>query len=156
MPLIDMPLAELRLYKGINPRPADHDAYWDRGLAALGGVDPHVELVPHAMNAPFAECFDLYFTGVGGARVHAKYLRPKQARGRHPAALLFHGYYGNSGDWSDKLKWPALGFSVAALDVRGQGGPPRTRAASREQRCAATSSAAWTVARRASLSPDLP
>ncbi len=28
--------------------------------------------------APFAECFDLYFTGVGGARVHAKLLRPKQ------------------------------------------------------------------------------
>ena len=83
---------------------------------------PTSRLVPHTMNAPFAECFDLYFTGVGGARVHAKYLRPKQARGRHPAALLFHGYYGNSGDWSDKLKWPALGFSVAALDVRGQGG----------------------------------
>jgi len=122
MPLIDMPLEELRLYTGRNARPADHDAYWTRALAELRGVDPKVELVPHEVSAPYAECFDLSFTGVRGARLHAKYLRPRQARGRHPAVLLFHGYSGNSGDWSDKLKWPALGFSVAALDVRGQGG----------------------------------
>ncbi len=36
--------------------------------------------------------------------------------------LLFHGYSGNSGDWSDKLHYVAQGFSVAALDCRGQGG----------------------------------
>jgi cephalosporin-C deacetylase len=122
MPLIDMPLEELRLYTGRNARPADHDSYWTRAIAEMRGVDPKVELVPHSLPAPYAECFDLSFTGVRGARVHAKYLRPRQARGRHPAVLLFHGYSGNSGDWSDKLKWPALGFSVAALDVRGQGG----------------------------------
>jgi cephalosporin-C deacetylase len=122
MPLIDMPLSELKLYKGINPRPADHDAYWDRALVEMRGVDPRVELVPHAMNAPFAECFDLYFTGVRGARVHAKLLRPVKARGKHAAVLLFHGYSMSSGDWSDKLKWVARGFTVAALDARGQGG----------------------------------
>jgi cephalosporin-C deacetylase len=122
MPLIDMPLEELRLYTGRNPRPSDHDAYWDKAIQEMRGVRPEVELVAHAVNASFAECFDLYFTGVRGARIHAKYLRPRQSRGRHPAVLLFHGYSGNSGDWSDKLKWPALGFSVAALDVRGQGG----------------------------------
>jgi cephalosporin-C deacetylase len=122
MPLIDMPLAELMLYTGRNPRPSDHDAYWEKALAEMRGVHPEVELVPHAINAPFAECFDLYFTAARGARIHAKYLRPKQSRGRHPAVLLFHGYSGSSGDWSDKLKWPALGFSVAALDARGQGG----------------------------------
>ena len=36
--------------------------------------------------------------------------------------LLFHGYSGNSGDWMDKLSWVGQGYSVAALDVRGQGG----------------------------------
>ena len=122
-----MPLAELRLYAGRNPRPTDHEAYWDRGLAEMRRLDPRVTLVPHPLAAPFAECFDLYFTGVRGARVHAKYLRPRRAEGRaaparHPVVLLFHGYSGNSGGWSDKLKWPAMGFSVAALDVRGQGG----------------------------------
>ena len=29
-------------------------------------------------------------------------------------------YSGNSGDWSDKLAYAASGFSVAALDCRGQ------------------------------------
>jgi cephalosporin-C deacetylase len=71
---------------------------------------------------PFAECFDLYFTGVGGSRVYAKYIRPKNATKPHPAVLQFHGYSGNSGDWSDKLNYVAMGFSVAAMDCRGQGG----------------------------------
>ena len=122
MPLIDLPLEQLKTYAGRNPRPADHDAYWDRALAEMRAVDPMVELVPHTINAPYAECFDMYFTGVRGARVHAKYVRPARARGRHPAVLQFHGYTGHSGDWNEKLKWAALGFSVAALDCRGQGG----------------------------------
>jgi len=48
------------------------EEYWDAALAEMRAVDPAVELVPHALNAPFAECFHLYFTGVGGGRVHAK------------------------------------------------------------------------------------
>ena len=39
-----------------------------------------------------------------------------------PAVLMFHGYSGSSGDWSDKLGYVALGYTVAALDRRGQGG----------------------------------
>jgi cephalosporin-C deacetylase len=35
---------------------------------------------------------------------------------------MFHGYSGNSGDWADKLSYVSQGFSVAALDCRGQGG----------------------------------
>jgi cephalosporin-C deacetylase len=36
--------------------------------------------------------------------------------------LLFHGYTGDSGDWFDKLGYVAAGFTVAALDCRGQSG----------------------------------
>ncbi len=122
MPLIDMPLPELREYSGRNPRPADFDAFWESGLAEMRATDPAVELVPHSLNAPFAECFNLYFTGVGGARVHAKYLRPRHSNEPHPAVLHFHGYSGSSGDWADKLHWVARGFSVVAMDCRGQGG----------------------------------
>ena len=122
MPLVDMPLDRLKTYEGRNPRPADFDTYWERGLAEMEATNPNVERVPHDLNAPFAECFDLYFTGVGGARIHAKYLRPKETDTPHPAVLLFHGYSGSSGDWADKLNYVARGFSVAALDCRGQGG----------------------------------
>lgn len=121
MPLIDMPLEQLKQYKGSSPRPADFDAYWQRALEELDALDPQVELVPAAFQAPGALCFDLFFTGVGGSRIHAKYVRPARD-GVYPAALLFHGYSGNCGSWSDKLRYPCAGFACAALDVRGQAG----------------------------------
>jgi cephalosporin-C deacetylase len=122
MPIVDMPLHELQSYSGRNPKPKDIDAYWDRALQEMESVDPAVELTPHPMKSAIAECFDLYFTGVGGARVHAKYLRPKNGATPHPAVLMFHGYSGDSGDWQDKLTYVSQGYSVAALDCRGQGG----------------------------------
>ena len=123
MPVFEMPLEQLREYRGRNPRPDDFEDYWDAAIAEMKATKAEVELVPsEEIKAPFAECFDLYFTGVGGARVHAKYLRPKSGPTPHPAAVIFHGYSGSSGDWSDKLGYVGLGFSVAALDCRGQGG----------------------------------
>jgi cephalosporin-C deacetylase len=35
---------------------------------------------------------------------------------------MFHGYSGSAGDWSHKLGYVAAGFTVAAMDCRGQGG----------------------------------
>jgi len=122
MPVFEMPLEEMKSYEGRNPRAADFDEYWDKGLEEMRSLDAQVELIPHDLRADFAECFELYFTGVGGARVHAKYLRPKGAAEPHPAVVVFHGYSGNSGDWTDRLNYVAQGFSVAALDCRGQGG----------------------------------
>ncbi len=122
MPIFDLSLPKLHEYAGRNPRPDDFDAYWDRALAEMRATDPQVELVPHTLATPFADLFHLWFTGVGGARIHAKYIRPKHAPEPHPAVLLFHGYSGSSGDWVDKLHWAARGYSVAALDCRGQGG----------------------------------
>lgn len=122
MPIFEMPLNELKSYKGINPCPKDFDKYWSRGLSEMRATDPCVELVPAEVKTTAADCYDLYFTGVKGARIHAKYLRPKNEQKLHPAVLIFHGYSINSGDWSDKLIYTSLGFSVAALDCRGQGG----------------------------------
>jgi cephalosporin-C deacetylase len=123
MPLIDKPLSELETYAGINPRPADFDAYWEAALAEISGIDPAPEMRPASdIHPASAETFDLWFTGVGGARIYAKYLRPKNPPSCHPAILEFHGYTGQSGDWSDKLRFVAAGASVAAMDCRGQAG----------------------------------
>ncbi len=124
MPLLfDMPLKQLPAYQGTNPRPADHDEYWERALAEMRAQEPQVELIPADFQTDFADCFHLWFTGVRGARVHAKLLRPKAPASPGPAVLMFHGYSGNSGPWLDKLGYVAQGFTVAALDCRGQGGP---------------------------------
>ena len=117
-----MSMDQLLKYEGRNPRPADFDAYWEAGLAEMNATDPKPELIANPLKSSIADCFNLYFTGVGGARIHAKYLRPKQSKGKRPAVLQFHGYTGNSGDWQEKLAYVSQGFSVAALDCRGQGG----------------------------------
>src|SRR5579862_83897 len=116
MPIFDFPLAQLRTYGGRNPCPPDFDSFWDAGLAEMRSMDPDIKLVSSQVSSRVAECFDLYFTGVGGSRIHAKYLRPRARSGPHPAILLFHGYTGNSGDWFDKLAWVSQGYVVAALD----------------------------------------
>ena len=124
MPLIDKPLPELLAYRGRNPRPADFDAYWAAALRELDATPPQAELQPNLLlSTRNIRCFDLWFTGVGGARVYAKYLRPKaDPTDRRPAVLQFHGYNGQGGDWLDKFGWPAEGFCHAAMDCRGQGG----------------------------------
>ncbi len=123
MPLnFDLSLEELYDYEGRNPCPADFDSYWDAGLAEMRSQDAQVELVPADFQTTFADCFHLYYTGVGGARVHAKLLQPKQPSSGSPAVLFFHGYSGNSGGWVEKLGYVAAGLTVAAMDCRGQGG----------------------------------
>jgi cephalosporin-C deacetylase len=120
--LIDLPIPELHKFQGRNPRPADHGAYWERALGELEALDLKPELVPAGFHSPFADCFDLWFRGVGDARIHAKYARPKAIEGKIPALLKFHGYSANAGDWFHLLPYAAAGMAIAAMDVRGQGG----------------------------------
>lgn len=121
MPILDMSLEKLLVYQGVNECPADLDAYWDEGIAEMEALGTDCELIP-AMSLPGAECYDLYFTGVGGARVHAIFMRPAKIEKPVPAVLEFHGYTGDCGSFRSKLGWVAAGMCCAALDCRGQGG----------------------------------
>ena len=125
MPLIDMPLDELKKYMGRSPRPDDIDEFWDRSLEEMKSIDADVSIEPAEFSSPVAECYDMYFTGIGGSRIYAKLLTPKEPKGKSPAVVEFHGYKGNSGDWTDKLPYVAMGYTVASMDCRGQGGRSR-------------------------------
>ncbi len=118
----DWPLETLKTYRGTNPRPTDFDEYWTNALAEMHGLDGYVVIEAADFQTPIARCEHLWFTGVGGARIHAKLLRPRQQTTPGPAVLLFHGYTMDSGNWFEKLGWVAAGFTVAALDCRGQAG----------------------------------
>ena len=122
MPLVDMPLEELKKYQGITPCPDDFDQYWQKACDEMHAIDAQVELIPADFQVPNAECFDLYFTGMDNSRIHAKYVRPKNVQTPHPAVVEFHGYYGNAGSWNTKLNYVSQGFSIATMDVRGQAG----------------------------------
>lgn len=121
MPVVDMNLEELKKYQGRNPCPRDFDSYWETAVLEMRKADPQISLEKAEFQVRGAECFHLYFTSTKGARIHAKYIRPEN-KTNCPAVLLFHGYTGNSGDWSDKLSLVSQGFAVAALDCRGQAG----------------------------------
>lgn len=116
-------LDKIETHVGQNPRPADHAAYWEAALVEMHAINPQVEIVPADFQPPFARCSHMTFTGVGGERVYAKLLQPiKKPAKPGPAVLFFHGYTGSSGDWLKKLPYVAAGYTVAALDCRGQGG----------------------------------
>ncbi len=122
MALFEMPLEKLKTYQGRNPKPADFEEYWERAIAEMKATDPKIEIIPSDFKSPVADCFDLYYTGVHGARIYAKFLKPKKIKGKCPAILNFHGYHGRCGDWGSYLGYAASGFVVAAMDCRGQGG----------------------------------
>lgn len=122
MPIFDLPLAELKVYTGRNEKPQDFDAYWDRGIQEMEALGTGYELKPAPFQVPGAECFELYFTGLGGARIYSRLVRPRHIQGKLPAVLQFHGYSGNGGSYAGLLRWAAAGFLAVAMDCRGQGG----------------------------------
>ena len=122
MPMIDMPLEQLKEYRGRNPRPADFDEFWDRSLAELNAIDPCAEFTPYAFGSNSADCFELRFKSTKGATIYAKFARPKNIEGKIPAVLHFHGLSGASTPWRDLLMFTSQGFCAASMDCRGQGG----------------------------------
>lgn len=122
MPMLDMPVEKLEKYMGSSPKPDDFDEFWDKSLEEMRAVEPNVSITEADFKCNGAKCYDMYFTGVHGARVYAKFLRPEKIEGKIPAVLLFHGYNGDSGKWMDKLGYVLQGYAVFALDCRGQNG----------------------------------
>jgi len=117
---VDMPVADLKTYMGKSPFPPDFNAYWKRGLNELDNQSLDYELEQAEFQTDFADCYHLYFSGVGGARIHCKFIKPKKSTGQ--GMVIFHGYSVDSGDWLDKVAYAAQGITVLAMDCRGQGG----------------------------------
>lgn len=122
MAVFDLDLEQLRQYQGVNPRPADFDAYWKKALDEVGELGVSCELEPEDFPAPGVLCYHLCFTGIGGARIHGKLLRPEKIEGRIPGVCVFHGYHHFCGSWFERLPFVYSGMAVLALDTRGQGG----------------------------------
>ncbi|QFK72014.1 acetylxylan esterase [Pradoshia sp. D12] len=109
-------------YLGSGIKPANFDEFWDKQLEELERLPLDYELERVEIPSRVADFYNLYFIGVEGARVRCQYVCPKQVNGKIPGMLMFHGYHGDSGDFGDKVSWAAEGFSVLAMDCRGQGG----------------------------------
>ena len=117
-----MSIEELLKYNGVNPRPKDHDEYWEKALTEMKFVDPRVSFEKVDFESPIVTCYDMHFTGVNGATIYAKHVRPKNVSGKIPAVIMFHGYGAYCEDWYSKIPYAASGVAVFAMDTRGQGG----------------------------------
>ncbi len=122
MPIIDMPLEKLRTFQGVNPCPKDIDAFWDRSIAEMEALGTGYELQKAKFQVPGVLCYDLYFTGMKGARIHCKFVRPEKVEKPMPAICHFHGYSGRSPEFFSLLSYVQAGFIVLAMDCRGQAG----------------------------------
>ena len=116
---------ERAAYRGATPKPKDFEAFWQARMAEADGTALDYTLSPGDMPAyPGCEYLDLWFTGMRGARLYAKYVRPRRA-GPLPLVLQFHGYPGASRSWLEQSSFAGMGFALLALDCPGQGGRGR-------------------------------
>ena len=113
-------------YKGISPFPDDFDNFWNEEINKADEFfekELKYEMIKKDFGIPFAECYDLYFNGTGGARIYSKLIIPKGTKDKKiPFILKFHGYQGQSSDWSRNIGIVASGIGLVMMDVRGQAG----------------------------------
>lgn len=115
-----MSLQEMRDYKGRLDVPDDFDRFWEKQLSSVSGL-PKFERQEKDFSTDFARCSELYFEGTKKSSVYAKCIFPKKT-GKVPVIFCFHGYQGQSPDWSECFKYTAAGFGIICMDVRGQAG----------------------------------
>lgn len=123
MPWFDLPLEQLNRYRTETAEPPDLDAWWRRTLdeARAAASPPELTRYEAGTYAP-VEVYDAEFSGAGGDRIRAWYLRPPGGGEQAPAVVKFIGYGGGRGLPSEHALLPALGYAVFVMDTRGQGG----------------------------------
>src|SRR5271170_2387479 len=124
MPWYDLPAEELTGYRTGTAEPADLDRWWSLRLdeARAAAREPALTRYEAGTYAP-VEVYDTEFSGAGGDRIRAWYLRPAGGpQGEAPVVVKFIGYGGGRGLPAEHALLPALGYAVFVMDTRGQGG----------------------------------
>ena len=122
MPWFDLPLDQLREYRTDTAEPPELDLWWQLRLAQARGAASPPTLTRYEADiyAP-VEVYDAEFSGAGGDRIRAWYLRPAGADGQTPVVVKFIGYGGGPGE----LRVVHLDRRVDVGFVSGQRRRPR-------------------------------
>jgi cephalosporin-C deacetylase len=123
MPWFDLPEEQLKDYRTSTPEPAELDLWWQRQLAATRAAvaEPLLTRYQPQVYTP-VQVYDTEFSGAGGDRIRAWYLRPGGQEPGAPVVVKFIGYGGGRGLPVEHLALPALGYALLVMDTRGQGG----------------------------------
>jgi len=122
MPWYDLPAEQLADYRTSTREPAELDLWWQRQLDEARGAaaEPALTRYEAGAYAPL-EVYDAEFSGAGGDRIRAWYLRP--AGGPEAGVVVkFVGYGGGRDRPAEHVLLPALGYALLVMDTRGQGG----------------------------------
>ncbi len=113
MPWFDMPLDQLRDYHTDTAEPPDLDLWWQRQLEAARAAarPPALTRYEAEVYAP-VEVYDTEFSGAGGDRIRAWYLRPAGADGQTPLVVKFIGYGGGRGLPAEHALPPSTVFAA--------------------------------------------
>lgn len=125
MPWFDLPLNQLREYRTETAEPPELDLWWQRRLEEARAVARPTTLTRYEADiyAP-VEVYDTEFSGAGGDRIRAWYLRPAGADGQTPVVVKFIGYGGGRGMPAEHALLPALGYAVFDGARRTPAPPP--------------------------------
>nr|WP_297425476.1 acetylxylan esterase [uncultured Actinotalea sp.] len=121
MPLVDLPVEELRAYRAPLTEPEGLDEFWSRTLAETRAHDLALRTERVDVGLPLVEVLDVTFAGFGGHPVKAWLTRPAGATGDLPAVVEYLGYGGGRGLPHEHLLWAAAGYAHLVMDTRGQG-----------------------------------
>jgi cephalosporin-C deacetylase len=124
MPWYDLPAEQLKDYRTSTQEPADLDRWWQGRLEQARAVagEPTLTRYEADLYTPL-EVYDTEFSGAGGDRIRAWYLRPAGGPDAGaPVVVKFIGYGGGRDRPADHVLLPALGYPLLVMDTRGQGG----------------------------------
>lgn len=119
MPIVDLPLSELKTYRPPRTAEADFDAFWERTLAEARQepLNPHLEELDYPSRG--VRVHKLTYTGWRGGRASGWYILP-EGDGPFPIMVNYHGYGGWRGEVHKYLIWALQGYGVLAMDTSAQ------------------------------------
>ncbi|MFF5403257.1 acetylxylan esterase [Streptomyces misionensis] len=121
MALFDLPLPELRAYRGGSTEPEDFDAFWENTLKEARAHELDVRFEPVDAGLATVEVYDVTFAGFGGHPVKGWLRLPAGATEPLPLVVEFIGYGGGRGLPHQDLLWASTGRAHFVMDTRGQG-----------------------------------
>lgn len=123
MAYTDMDRRTLERYRSDAVEPADFDAFWTQTVAAARGArrEPVLTEIPTPLTD--IETIDVEFSGFGGDRVRAWYLRPRHTAGPLPVLVRFCGYGRGRSFPHEHLVPVAAGYAHFVMETRGVAGP---------------------------------
>ncbi|MCL3861317.1 acetylxylan esterase [Actinotalea sp. K2] len=121
MPLLDLPVEDLRRYRPEVAEPDDFDDFWSATLDQARSHPLDVVTRPVETGLRLVEVLDVSFAGFDGQRVSAWLTRPAAAREPLPVVVEYQGYGGGRGLAHERLTWATAGYAHLFMDTRGQG-----------------------------------